>query len=290
MLLDNNGDAVFIYTPPSLRASGVSKARDPRHAAKMFKAAQADTTGRWAAFHFTSHDNPHLSTDALREITQDMSPDSYRKEILAEDMDIEQSWMVYGRFNQAVCRIPRFELSQQWPRYVGHDFGAANPAALFVAHDPATGYFYCYREYLPGSGRSTAQHVEEFKALTHGVNVIKRVGGNPTTEDEIRQGYTAHGWPIVAPRIKQVKPQIDKVLGLMALNKLFVFSDLTNYLNELNNCLWELDEENRPTDKIKDEARYHLCAAARYILSDFTPETVTGTQVCIKRSPYRFGG
>lgn len=54
MLADHNGDAVFIYTPPSLLSAGVSKARDPRHAAKLFKKALSDTTGQWEAFHFTS--------------------------------------------------------------------------------------------------------------------------------------------------------------------------------------------------------------------------------------------
>ena len=39
MLVDNNGDAVFIYTPRSVNSRSVSKARDPRHAAKMFKRA-----------------------------------------------------------------------------------------------------------------------------------------------------------------------------------------------------------------------------------------------------------
>ena len=87
MLLDNNGDAIFIYTPPSLRFHSVSKARDPRYAAKMFKRAQEDVTGRWAAFHFTSHDNPYISREALADITQDMSKMSYRQEILAEDIE-----------------------------------------------------------------------------------------------------------------------------------------------------------------------------------------------------------
>jgi hypothetical protein len=87
MLLDNNGDVVFIYTPPSARTAGVSKAQDKRHAAKLFKAAQADTSGRWAAFTFSSHDNPHLSQEALGEITGDMSNLAYRQEIMAEDID-----------------------------------------------------------------------------------------------------------------------------------------------------------------------------------------------------------
>jgi hypothetical protein len=87
MLLDNDGDAVFIYTPPSLHSRSASKARDPQHAAKMYAKAQQDKSGRWAAFHFTSHDNPHISKDALSEITHDMTSLSYRMEIMAEDVN-----------------------------------------------------------------------------------------------------------------------------------------------------------------------------------------------------------
>ena len=87
MLLDNDGDALFIYTPPSLRSRSVSKARDPLHAAKMFKKAEEDKTGRWAAFHFTSFDNPYISHGALKEITQDMTKLAYQQEILAEDIE-----------------------------------------------------------------------------------------------------------------------------------------------------------------------------------------------------------
>lgn len=87
MLLDNNGTATFIYTPPSLHSRSVSKARDPQHAAKLFKRAQADETGRWAVFHFTSRDNPHISKTALDDLTQDMTSLAYRMEIMAEDVD-----------------------------------------------------------------------------------------------------------------------------------------------------------------------------------------------------------
>lgn len=87
LLLDNGGSAVFVYTPPSLHSRSMSKARDPSHAAKMFKKAEEDKTGRWEAFFFTSFDNPHISHDALKEITQDMTQLAYRQEILAEDVD-----------------------------------------------------------------------------------------------------------------------------------------------------------------------------------------------------------
>ena len=87
MMLDRNGTAVFIYTPPSLRSRSTSKANDPQHAAKMFKRAQTDESGRWATFHFSSADNPYISATALADITGDMTALAYRMEILAEDVD-----------------------------------------------------------------------------------------------------------------------------------------------------------------------------------------------------------
>lgn len=87
MLLDNDGDAVFIYTPVSLRTSGMSKAKDKKHAAKLFKQAKEDRTGRWATYHFPSWENPHLSQTALDEIGSDMTALARRQEIDAEDVD-----------------------------------------------------------------------------------------------------------------------------------------------------------------------------------------------------------
>lgn len=78
MLLDNNGDAVFIFTP-----------KRKNHAHSLYARAIGDTSGRWAAFHFTSHDNPYLSKDALAEITSDMTEEAYKQEILAEFLESE---------------------------------------------------------------------------------------------------------------------------------------------------------------------------------------------------------
>ncbi len=104
MLLDNNGNATFLYTPPSLRSRSVSKAKDPQHASKMYKKAEQDKTGRWKTFHFTSHDNPHISKEALKEITQDMTSTAIRMEILAEDMDAAPG-AIWQRKNIDACRV-----------------------------------------------------------------------------------------------------------------------------------------------------------------------------------------
>lgn len=85
MLADNNGNAVFIYTPPSLHSRSRSKASDPQHAAKLFKRAVKDE--RWGTFHFSSRDNPFISQEAIEELASDMTALAYRMEILAEDVD-----------------------------------------------------------------------------------------------------------------------------------------------------------------------------------------------------------
>lgn len=76
MLLDNDGDAVFIFTP-----------KRKNHAFRLFQRALVDDTGRWESFHFTSMDNPHLSAAALAEITSDMTEEAYKQEILAQFLE-----------------------------------------------------------------------------------------------------------------------------------------------------------------------------------------------------------
>ena len=181
--------------------------------------------------------------------------------------------LIYSAFNESVCVIDRFPISDKWLIYSGHDFGGANPAALFYAQDPATGNFYLFHEYLPGAGRSANEHVLEFKKITSGYNVIKRVGGSHQEEDN-RRLYSSHGWVINEPKINRVEAQIDKVIGMHQLNKIFVFRDMRNYLDEKRSFSRELDDRANPTDKIEDEARFHLMACERYLLSDFVPETV----------------
>lgn len=75
MLLDNNGDLMLIYT----ERRGVKG----KYARDLF--AKEKTDPRWKSFKFTSHDNPHISTEALEEITKDMTQLAYKAEILAEE-------------------------------------------------------------------------------------------------------------------------------------------------------------------------------------------------------------
>ncbi len=112
LLADVDGDACFGFTPPSLHSEGSSKADDPQHAAKFYKRAQADKSGRYATFKFSSFDNPHINERAIRELAQDMTALSYRIEILAEDVD-EHPGALWNRDmveeSRIVTELPKFE-------------------------------------------------------------------------------------------------------------------------------------------------------------------------------------
>lgn len=278
MLMDNGGNATFIYTPPSLASSGVSKARDPLHAAKMFKKALADETGRWETFHFSSHDNPFLDKDAVDEVSKDMSAESYRREILALDDDEDMNRLVYAVFKEETQLLDKLpETFETFPRYTWHDFGKANPAALFVAVSPK-GEIFIYDEYLPGPNFSVPQHVEAFHQRLNGAVIIQRVGGNQTTEDEIRQAYAAHGWPIVAPRWAKVNKQIELAKTHMERGLVYLYKPgCPRLLDEIRNALWDVDKDGIRIDKIKNESRYHLLACLRYGLSNLRVDSIVLT-------------
>ena len=78
MLLDNDGDAIFTFTP-----------QHKNHAYQMYVNALGDMSGRWQAWHGTSFDNTFLSKSALDDIIKDMTEDAYKQEILAEFLSNE---------------------------------------------------------------------------------------------------------------------------------------------------------------------------------------------------------
>ena len=72
MLADTDGTAVFISTP------------DKRNHFYTLYLKALDRPEDWAVFTFDSHSNPHLSKEALDKLTEDMTDNDYRQEILAE--------------------------------------------------------------------------------------------------------------------------------------------------------------------------------------------------------------
>jgi hypothetical protein len=221
---------------------------------------------------FESVENPAFPREEFERLRKVLA--AWKFEMFYRGRFTKPAGLVYDVFDSSVDVIDRFPIPMDWPIYVGHDFGMANPAALFYAMNPM-GELFAFHEYLPGRGRSVYDHVEQFKIITKDRHVVSRKGGNWTTEEEIRQAYTAQGWAIGKPKWKEVNTQIEKVYGLNALHKVKIFRDLTHYIDQKMSFSYELDDTSfEPTDKYDSESGYHLLAAERYICSDFTPETV----------------
>ena len=226
---------------------------------------------RGEVFQASSLENPELPEDYKARL-REFEGTYYQRYVLGRWVGMEG--LVYSAFDERACLIPRFEIPKRWLIHSGHDFGISNPGALFYAQDTDTGNFYLFAEYLPGEGYGIYDHVQEFKRITEGYNVIKSAGGSHQ-EGEIRQGYTAQGWPIVEPKYSKDKTlQITKVQALHRLNKVYVFNDLKEYIREKLSFAYDKSPDGQLLDKIEGEAKYHLMAAERYILSDFTPETI----------------
>lgn len=193
MLLDNDGNATFIYTPPSLHSRSATKANDPQHAAKLFKKAKADDSGRWEVFHFTSKENPYISQSALEDITQDMSSLAYRMEILAEDVD-EAPGALWTRDNIEKARVHRSpDLSRI---VVGVDPSATSggdEAGIITAGKTKTDYYTLADDSIQGSPQTWA---------TAAVTAYHRVHADLIVAE------TNNGGEMVEAVIKQVDPSV----------------------------------------------------------------------------------
>ena len=185
--------------------------------------------------------------------------------------------LVHDSFGTADI-VDQFTIPKTWLVYVGHDFGKANPAALFVAQNPVSGELFYFHEYLPGPGISAHEHVDAWNKIVAGYNVIARIGGNLNTEQDSRDLYTSHGWHIIEPRQKSVGEQVLRVISAERLHKIKVMRSCPNIIEEKQTFSYSLNDKYEPTDQYEDEPSYHLLAAERYLHTYFTPETVKSGQ------------
>jgi phage terminase large subunit-like protein len=188
MLLDNDGNATFIYTPPSLHSRSTTKANDPQHAAKLFKKAKADDSGRWEVFHFTSKENPYISMTALEDITQDMSSLAYRMEILAEDVD-EAPGALWTRDNIEKARVHKTpDLSRI---VIGVDPSATSggdEAGIITAGKTKTDYYTLADDSVQGSPQTWATAaVTAYHRVRADLIVAEKNNGGEMVEAVIKQ-------------------------------------------------------------------------------------------------------
>ena len=211
---------------------------------------------------FKSIDNPMFPEEEFYRAKRDLP--AWKFKMFYEGEYARPAGMIYDCFDDELCVIPPREIPQNWPLYVGVDFGGVNMAALFIAEDPDTGDLYHFNEYLLG-GKSIKQHAENFRSIVGGRPLLWVGGARP--EEQWRREFQEQGIPMSAPPISDVEVGIARVYAYHKQNKIFVFNTLKKYLDEKGSYARKLDENNNSTEEIEDKHSYHLMDAERVVVS-----------------------
>lgn len=221
-----------------------------------FKAGEPDID----VVRFDSTENPNFPQEEFERARRDLP--KWKFDLFYRAIFTRPAGMIYDSFNEEMHKVPRFAIPDNWPRYLGLDFGGVNTAGLFYAEEPGTKRLFLYREYKAG-GRTAKQHADELKK---GEPMIPRCIGGSHSEDQWRNEFKHGGLPVGEPDIKDVEVGIDRVYGAHARNEIIVFDDLTGYLEEKMTYARELDDAGEPTEEIEDKETFHFMDAERYII------------------------
>jgi len=226
-----------------------------------WKAGDADID----VIQFDSIANPSFPREEFARAERDLPPWKFKMFYRAQFE--RPAGLIYDAFDDTTHVVPRFAIPDDWPRYLGLDFGGVNTAAVFYAEKPGTQTVYAYREYKAG-GRTAKEHAE---ALLKGEPVVKEqvrkpfcVGGSKS-EGQWRQEFAA-SLIVREPRISDVEVGITRVYGAHKRGEILVFSDLVGYLEEKQTYSRVLDAAGEPTELIEDKNTFHFMDAERYII------------------------
>jgi hypothetical protein len=210
---------------------------------------------------FRSIDNPLFDAEEWQRAKEEMP--AWRFAMQYEGRYERPAGLIYDCFNDRlgyhVCRP--FAVPDDWPRYLGLDFGGVNTAGVFLANEPGTDRHYLYREYLEG-GRTAKTHAE---ALDAGEPMMPVCVGGSRSEGQWRDEFAAAGLPVMAPDVADVEVGISRVYGAIKQGNLIIFEDCVGVLDQLRSYSRTLDAAGQPTEKIQDKETYHYLDAVRAI-------------------------
>ncbi len=209
---------------------------------------------------FSSLANPAFPRDEYERARRELP--RWRFDLFYRGVFTRPAGLIYDCFLPDKHTCPRFAIRNDWPRFLGLDFGGVNTAGVFFAEDPGNGRLYAYREYHAG-GRTAAQHTAE---LLKGEPGLPVAAGGAKSEGQWRDEFAAAGLPVHEPDVADVEVGINRVYGAIAAGKLFVFNDLVGLLDELGSYSREVDDAGEPTEKIEAKEQYHRLDAVRYIV------------------------
>lgn len=269
-LTDTRGEGLFISTPKGFN-----------HFYDLFNLQEEDKD--FKSFHFSTYDNSHIPADEVDKAKQELSPDRFAQEYMADFKKTEG--LVYKEFlreRNVYTELPKDIRIVE--KIGGADFGFTNPCAIPVILVDSTDTWWQEDEYYE-TGKTDAQ-VAEYTAAggfnvmypdpeapaailemkKHGVNVRDVVKG----KDSIKNGVDA-----VRDRLKAGKYKVKSTCRNTIMEfEVYAYPDKKPDHNEQEN---PIDENNHMMDAI----RYPVMMRAKRTMQtahQYVPQALSNNQ------------
>lgn len=288
-LTDYSSPALFISTPKGFN-----------HFYELFTEAPRENPDTYAAWHFTSYDNPSISKEEIDDAKKELTEDTFAQEYLADWRS--HTGLAHGNWNREIHFIEPFEVPKHWARARGFDYGLVHfTASVRMAIDDEDNWFI-ESSYLDNKS-DVKQHAEAIRAMDYGLDFIP-CWGDPSGKQWVEEfamhnlhiqnanktvGQGFKGWVeyCVETVNSRLKPQPGHIVYLPDGRKLdnapkmFVLNNGKNdkFVTQIERLSWRqtitgenvpvLDEDGDPTG-----GHYDLMAAMRYLAVSYRKEDI----------------
>lgn len=262
-LTDLRGWCWFISTPQGFN-----------HFYDLYNLAQREPD--WAAFKFTTYDNPIIPKEEIDQAKKELNPDYFEQEFLAEFKRF--TGLIYKDFDRQTHILDVIDITGM-QLYRSIDFGTVHPfVCLWIAVDGDNNW-YIYDEYYQ-SGQVIEHHAKIInnRSLKQNYIATYRDPSAKQLELELAQ-YNIYSIPAVNTvnsqdieiGINKIQRQL-KIQALTGKPKLFVLRHCENTIREFELYQWEekkSDDKKTPNKpkKINDDAM----DALRYFANTYLP-------------------
>lgn len=179
--------------------------------------------------------------------------------------------LIYNMFEDEMVVDP-FIIPLEWEEVVGIDFGGANTATVWLAHDQRNDMWYLHHETLEGN-MSSVEHARKI-AETAGRKIAwTTFTGGAKSEIQSRMDFGEGGIEVLMPTVGDVEAGISRVIELINLNKLRIFKNMTGVRHELATYRRKLDDAGLATNDIMHKNTFHRLDALRYAVTRIELET-----------------
>ncbi len=244
-LTDRKGEVIFISTPKGFN-----------HFYDLFNLQDEDSD--YKSFHFASSSNPHLPPEELEKAKQELSPERFAQEYMADFKKTEG--LVYKEFDRSKHVFKDVE-EMFVERVAGVDFGFTNPCAIPDIGIDRSDTLWITSEFYE-AGRTDAQVAEYVSAKS-----FNKVYPDPESPGAIAE-LKKKGVPIrdVVKGKDSIKNGIDAVRELLKAGKLKVHHSCKNTIMEFETYSYPDKKDDRNENENPIDENNHMMDAIRYVV------------------------